>query len=64
MNFSKKSFKTTERPSLAVCGSFCWRKKVFVNIHPLYWFDQKQLFKQSKFSLGFSPFKHGKKKNF
>ena len=27
-------------------------------------FDQKQMFKKTKFSSGFAPFKHGKKNNF
>ena len=31
-------------------------KNSFVNIVPFYWFDQKKLFKKSKFSSGFSPF--------
>ena len=44
--FSQKCFKTTERHSLAICGSF-WGEKQFLLIFvPFYWFDQKKFFKQ------------------
>ena len=59
--FPPKCFKTTERHSLAVCGSFCGEKKFLLIFIPFYWFDQKQFFKLIQISSGFSPFKHGKK---
>ena len=44
--FLQKSFKTTERHSLVVCGSLCGEKQ-FLLIFILYnWFVPKQLFKQ------------------
>ena len=43
--FSRKYLKTTEKQSLALCGSQ-WCEKHFLLIFvPIYWFDQKQLFK-------------------
>ena len=44
--FSQKCFKTTERHSLAVCGSLCGEKQFLLIFIPFYLFDQKQLFKQ------------------
>ena len=61
MNFLKNASKTTERHNLAVCGSLCGEKQVFVNIYPFYWFDKKNCLNISKFSSGFASFKHGKK---
>ena len=44
--FPQKFFKTTEKHSLAVCGSL-WGEKEFMLIFvPFYWFDQRVLFKQ------------------
>ena len=60
--FPQKYFKTTEMHNLEVCSSLCWEKLFLLIFTPFYWFDQKQLFKQIQFFLGFSPFKHGKKK--
>ena len=55
--FSPKCFKTTEKNSLAVCGTF-WGEKQFLLIFvPFYWFVQKQLFKQIQISSRFVPFK-------
>ena len=42
---SKKIFKTTERHSLAVCGSLCGEKQFLLIFIPFYWFDQKKLVK-------------------
>ena len=44
--FPQKCFKTTERHSLAVCGSHYVEKQFLLIFVPFYWFDQKQLFKQ------------------
>ena len=59
--FPQKCFKTTERHSLAVCGSLCGGKLFLLIFTPFYFFDQKQLFTKSKFSSVFVPFKQGKK---
>ena len=49
--FPRKRFKTTGKHSLAVCGSF-WEEKQFLLIFaPIYWFDQKMLFKQIQIFL-------------
>ena len=53
-----KYFKTTERPSLAVCGSLCGEKQFK---YPFNCFDQKSWLNKSKISSGFAHFKHGKK---
>ena len=54
--FPQKCFKTTERHSLAVCGSI-WGEKHFLLIFvPFYWFDQKELFKQIQILLRICPF--------
>ena len=51
-----KCFKTKGRHSLSVCGSF-WGEKQFLLIFvPLYWFDQKQLFKLIQIFLWICPF--------
>ena len=59
--FPPKCFKTTEKHSLRVCGSLCGEKQFLLIIIHFYWFNQKLLFKQSKFSSEYAPFKHGKK---
>ena len=52
----KKFFKTTEKLSLAVSDSI-WGEKQFLLIFiPFYWFDQKQLFKQTQIFLRICPF--------
>ena len=54
--FPQNCFKTTEKHSLALCGSF-WGEKQFLLIFvPFYWFDQKQLFKQTQIFLRICPF--------
>ena len=44
--FPQKCFKTTERHSLAICGSVCGEKQFLLIFIPFFWFDQKKLFKQ------------------
>ena len=44
--FPPKCFKTTERHSLAVCGSLCGEKQFLLIFIHLYRFEQKHLFKQ------------------
>ena len=39
---SQKSFKTTERHSLAVCGSLCGEKEFLLIFIPFHLFNQKQ----------------------
>ena len=58
---SPKCFKTTERHSLEVCGSLCGEKQFLLIFVPIYWFDQKLLFKQNQIFLRIAPFKPGKK---
>ena len=41
-----KCFKTTERYSLAVCGSLCGQKQFLLIFISFYKFDKKKLFKQ------------------
>ena len=60
MNFFQKCFKTTERHSLAVCGSIC-RENFFFHIIPFYLFNKKKLFKQILIFLRFDSFKHDRK---
>ena len=49
-------YKTTERHSLAVCGSL-WGEKQFLLIFvPFYWLNKKQLFKQIQIFLRIYPF--------
>ncbi len=43
--FLQKCFKTTERHSLAVCGSHWGEKQFLLIVGRFYWFDQKQFFK-------------------
>ena len=54
--FPQKTYKTTERQSLAVCGLLCWEKRFLLIFIPFYWFDQKQLFKQIQIFLRICPF--------
>ena len=46
LRISSKCFKTTERHSLAVCGSLCGEKQFLLIFIPFYWFEQKRLLKQ------------------
>ena len=62
--FPPKCFKTTERHSLAVCGSLSGEKVILLIFILHYWFVQKQLFKQIQIFLRFYAFKHRKKTNF
>ena len=48
--------------SLAEYGSLCGEKQFLLIFIPFYWFEQKSCLNKSKFSSGFAPFKHGKKK--
>ena len=54
--FPKKGFKTTEKHSLAVCGSLRGEKQFLLIFFPFYWFDQKQLFKQIQIFLLVCPY--------
>ena len=54
--FPHKCFKTTERHSLAICGSLCRDKRFLLIFILFYWFDQKQLFKQILTFLSIFPF--------
>ena len=56
MNFPKKSFKTTEKYGLEVCGSLFGEKQFLLIFIPFYWFNQKKLFKQIQIFLRFFPF--------
>ena len=49
--FPHKCFKRTERNSLAVCGSLCGENQFLLIFIPLYWFDQKKVFKQIQIFL-------------
>ena len=54
--FPRKCFKTKEKHSLPVCGSL-WGEKLFLlEFVPIYWFDQKQLFKKILILLRLYPF--------
>ena len=52
---ARNCFKTTEKHSLAVCGSIWLEKKFLLRFPPFYLFDQKQLFKQIQIFLRISP---------
>ncbi len=54
--FPQKPFKTTERHSLALCGSLCGEKRFLLIFIPFYWFDQKPLFKQIQIFFRIFPF--------
>ena len=56
-----KMLQTTERHSLAVCGSLCGEKQFLLIFIPFYWCDKKPLFKQIQILLRICLFKHGKK---
>ena len=54
--FPTKRFNTTERHSLAVCGSLCGGKLFLLIFIPFYWLDQKKFFKQIQIFLSIFPF--------
>ena len=54
--FPQKCFKTTEKHSLAVCGSPCGEKQFLLIFIPFYRFDQKKVFKQIQIFLWICPF--------
>ena len=54
--FTRKCFKTTEKHSLAVCGSLWGEKHFLLEFVQFYWFDQKEFFKQIKILLRINPF--------
>ena len=54
--FPKFCFKTTERHSLAVYGSFFGEKNFWLIFIPFYWFDQKQLLIEIHFFLRICQF--------
>ena len=54
--FPPKFFKTTERHSLAVCGSLCGGKQFLLISILYYWFVKKKLFKQMQIFLRIFPF--------
>ena len=61
--FLPKCFKTTERLSLAVCGSLCWEKQFLLIFIPFYLLDQKKLFKKIQIFFQDLPLsKYGKEK--
>ena len=45
---AKKCFKTTEKHSLAVCGSFCGKKEFLLIFDPFYGFEQNGLFSSNQ----------------
>ena len=49
--FPPKRFKTTERQSLAECGSLCGEKHFLLIFIHFFCFDQKQLFKKIQIFL-------------
>ena len=60
--FPKKYFKTTEKHSLAICGSFWGEKLVFINISPIFTgLVKNSCLNKSKTSSGFTRFKYIKK---
>ena len=57
IELARKCFKTTGKHNLAECGSFFWRKTVFVNnCAILLLWTKTVVYTKSKFSSGFSPF--------
>ena len=54
--FPPKCLKTKERHSLTVCRSISGEKQFLVIFIPIYWFDQKKLFKQIQNFLRICPF--------
>ena len=63
--FPQKCFKTTKRPSLAVCGLVYGEKQFLLIFIPFYWFDQKKLFKQIQIFHRINPiWKMVRKTNF
>ena len=64
VNFREKQFKTPEKLSLALCGSFWGGKPFWVIFVPFHKFDQKKLFPSNKnISSGFFPFSNLLRKN-
>ena len=61
LRISPKILKTTEKQSLAGCGSLCGEKQFLLIFIPFYLFNQKKSLNISKFSTGYAPFKLGKK---
>ncbi len=60
--FTRKCFKTTEKHSLAVCGSLWGEKPFLLIIVPFYLFDQKHLLKEIQIFLRIWPFSNLLKK--
>ena len=54
--FLPNCFKTTERHSLAVCGSLCGEKEILLIFILHYWFVQKLLFKEIQIFLRICAF--------
>ena len=52
---SQKCFKTTQRPSLSVCGSLYGEKQFLLIFIRFNWFDQKKLFKPFQIFLRICP---------
>ena len=55
-DFLQNYFSTTERHSLAQCGSLCWEKQFFYYLSSFTGLFQKSCLNKSKFSSGFAPF--------
>ena len=63
--FSQKCFKTTEKHSLAVCGSHLGETQFLLIFVPFYWFDQKHLFTPNpNIPLDFNLLKRVKKSKY
>ena len=65
VNFPEKFFKTIEKHSLALRGSFWGQIQVLLIFLPFTWFEQKKLFKQIQIFVWIYPFQtfFKKKKN-
>ena len=59
--FPQKCFKTTEKHSLAVCGSLWIEKQFLLIFDHFYWFVKKVVYTNPYFPQDFSLFKHVKK---
>ena len=59
---STKMLQNNRTAKFRVCGSLCGEKHFLLKFIPLNWFDQNSSLNKSKFSSGFFPFKHGKKR--
>ena len=55
-DFLQNYFSTTERHSLAQCGSLCWEKQFLLLFIFFYRFVKKKLFKQIQIFLRICPF--------